>query len=600
MLCLFSKKYMNKFKTFLEELDNNIVPIESYYEVSSKIREFTKNEIEINDEIKKEQMLFDFVEDYSWDESKEDFFNWWTYYGPMYILPSQDDENIMNVYPHINKIDQGVINYFLKRADESSNPILIARYISVSVDFSNKLGLKNVDYRFIVKYLDCVIYIFENWLIKEKYYLVRELMRAVFFAKTYNNKEYFHKLKDIIIRYEDQQCNENMWLWWISFDLFVNDNKWLQIDVKEKNQIISNIINRIEIEEKKELPNIFIIEKALPVLKKTKEISGESFNNFFSKLVSIYNKNIEKDKDPLLKVNHLKWLLELYQEYNLKDYADEVIKKINWVDLTKWLKTFSFSTNFTEDEINDYIKWFFWENNSYDLQKIMWLISKNFIVSRNKTQKEFEENQRKYPLNSIFSTYIIDSEWWLVGTLSWLNEPEKQLIHEASQSIGFGNVFLKIIFDYFIENIRKEDFYNYLMDTCDILKWENEMEIKELVDNLYNKNSYSLVGILIPLIESLFRKIVHLNWWNVKKEDERNGWFMNKTLGEILNDKILIDLFTESFMFYFKVVLSERLWLNLRNDFCHGINKEKFFDYHVVLRVVHIFIVLVTFIKIKK
>nr|MDD3720519.1 DUF4209 domain-containing protein [Candidatus Gracilibacteria bacterium] len=591
---------MNKFKTFLEELDNNIVPIESYYEVSSKIREFTKNEIEINDEIKKEQMLFDFVEDYSWDESKEDFFNWGTYYGPMYILPSQDDENIMNVYPHINKIDQGVINYFLKRADESSNPILIARYISVSVDFSNKLGLKNVDYRFIVKYLDCVIYIFENGLIKEKYYLVRELMRAVFFAKTYNNKEYFHKLKDIIIRYEDQQCNENMGLWGISFDLFVNDNKGLQIDVKEKNQIISNIINRIEIEEKKELPNIFIIEKALPVLKKTKEISGESFNNFFSKLVSIYNKNIEKDKDPLLKVNHLKGLLELYQEYNLKDYADEVIKKINGVDLTKGLKTFSFSTNFTEDEINDYIKGFFGENNSYDLQKIMWLISKNFIVSRNKTQKEFEENQRKYPLNSIFSTYIIDSEGGLVGTLSGLNEPEKQLIHEASQSIGFGNVFLKIIFDYFIENIRKEDFYNYLMDTCDILKGENEMEIKELVDNLYNKNSYSLVGILIPLIESLFRKIVHLNGGNVKKEDERNGGFMNKTLGEILNDKILIDLFTESFMFYFKVVLSERLGLNLRNDFCHGINKEKFFDYHVVLRVVHIFIVLVTFIKIKK
>gem|GEM_PF-5588026 len=67
---------MKDFTSLLNELDNNILSIENYFDISAKIREFTKDSKEIPDNIKIEQMIFDFVENYSWDKKQEEFFNW--------------------------------------------------------------------------------------------------------------------------------------------------------------------------------------------------------------------------------------------------------------------------------------------------------------------------------------------------------------------------------------------------------------------------------------------------------------------------------------------------------------------------------------------
>ncbi len=588
---------MKNFKDFLNNLDNHVEPISTYLEISDKIKNFLKGAEKISNELEKEQMIFDLVEDYNWKETQDDFFNWGTYYWPMFIFPSKEDEKMMNVYPHINKVDQNLIDYYLKRANESKNPVLVTRYISVSLDFSNKLWLRKVDFEFIKKYLYCILEIYQKALITDSYFLLQELKRAVFISKTYNQKEYFEKLKEIIIKYEEKQTNWNMWLWWDSFDIFVNENKGLQIGDAEKEQIMDKIIYRLEEEDKKELPNVYIIEKALLVLRKLKENSSDKFEKLYNLIISIYNKNIEANNNEFFKINYLKWLLDLYQEYGNIDEKEDTMRRINSIDLSKWLKKISSSFKITGDEVEDYIRWFFWENNSYDLGKILLLISKRFILTKNNAQKDLEKKQKEFVLYNLFSTLIIDKDGWLVWTIS-SDEEERKLIHEARQNIDIWNIFLEIVLNHFIESIKKEKFYNYLISKCDILEWENEIEIQELIDNIYSKKSYCLVWILIPLIEKLFRKIVHINWWNVKKKDEFNGGFMYKSLWEILNDKIITNLFTENIVFYFKVVLSERLWLNLRNDFCHWIDREKFYNYHIALRILHVFFTLITFTKI--
>gem|GEM_PF-4588492 len=117
----------------------------------------------------------------------------------MFILPSIENKNLMNVYPHINKINQDVIDYILDRTNETNNPILVARYINVAIDFTDKLSLNKVNFRFIKKYFDSIFEINKEELITDDYYLMKELERAVFIARKYNNQEYFNKLKDIII-----------------------------------------------------------------------------------------------------------------------------------------------------------------------------------------------------------------------------------------------------------------------------------------------------------------------------------------------------------------------------------------------------------------
>ena len=46
------------------------------------------------------------------------------------------------------------------------------------------------------------------------------------------------------------------------------------------------------------------------------------------------------------------------------------------------------------------------------------------------------------------------------------------------------------------------------------------------------------------------------------------------------------------FYFYFRLVLTERLGMNLRNDFAHGLGQEKFFRCEASDRLFHIFILL--------
>lgn len=586
---------MENFKNFLKSLDENIEAISWYYDISSKIKNFIKDEKDVNSEIKNEIMIFDLVENYPWDDSQDEFFNWWTYYWPLFMLPSQEDDSKIRVYPHINNIDQNVIDYFLKRADETINPLLIARYVSVSYDFSNKLWLKKIDFKYIIKYINSVIEIYKNWLLNW-FKLIQELQRAVFFTKMFNRKDEFNCLKNIIIEYEKNQDINNLWLWWYAFDLFVKDNKWIQITDNEKKEIIDSIIHKIEVEENKELPNIYIIEKVLPLLKYIKERHISLFKNLFDKIISIYSKNIEKNEDWLLKINYLKWLLDLYEEYNYHEKVSETIWEIDKIDLRKNLQSFSFTHKIPQKQIDNLIKWVFWEDNSKDISTILNTIALHFIFSRNNAKESFEENQKKFPLLAIFSTSIIDNNWGLAGSLWWLDDLEKNLMKQAWENIVFWNIFLEIIFTHFIENIDKAELYDFIVNS-DIIKWESEMEIKELINNLYDNKFYALAGVLIPMIENLFRKIVKLNWWVIKIEDKRNWWLMYKPLGAILNDSILIDIFTEDIMFYFKVVLSERLWLNLRNDFCHWIDREKFFDKKITFRILHIFIILISVIK---
>gem|GEM_PF-6426473 len=74
----------------------------------------------------------------------------------------------------------------------------------------------------------------------------------------------------------------------------------------EKESIIDNLIKLIESEENKEHPSIFVVDKFSPILKKTKEFSEDKFKKLYDYIISIYNKNIIKDDNALLKVNHLR------------------------------------------------------------------------------------------------------------------------------------------------------------------------------------------------------------------------------------------------------------------------------------------------------
>lgn len=132
-----------KVKNYLDKLDREAKPLESFHgehDIAKEIKNILAEDKDYKStkEDMAEQISFDFMEDYLNDTS-----GWGTYHGPMFVLPN--DKGQMVEYPSIKRIDQEILNYWSKRANETTNPTLTSRYAGLVVDFSPKVVNQNAD-----------------------------------------------------------------------------------------------------------------------------------------------------------------------------------------------------------------------------------------------------------------------------------------------------------------------------------------------------------------------------------------------------------------------------------------------------------------------
>src|SRR4051812_8730146 len=77
-----------------------------------------------------ELMAFGFLEDYQDKQT-----GWGTYFGPMRV--SSNNDGTATESPSIRLVTTDMLEYWLKRANEAQNPILVARYSGLIWDFTN-------------------------------------------------------------------------------------------------------------------------------------------------------------------------------------------------------------------------------------------------------------------------------------------------------------------------------------------------------------------------------------------------------------------------------------------------------------------------------
>ena len=112
----------SKVKTYLEGLkQEQKFDVLAEDTIAQKIKEILTNDskYKLTEEDKTEQIAFKFIEDCRNHNTGEG-----TYYEPMFILPDNQ---------------KNVLEYWAKRAEESTHPILSSRYADLIVDFSPKI-----------------------------------------------------------------------------------------------------------------------------------------------------------------------------------------------------------------------------------------------------------------------------------------------------------------------------------------------------------------------------------------------------------------------------------------------------------------------------
>ena len=115
-----------------------------------------------------------------------------------------------------------------------------------------------------------------------------------------------------------------------------------------------------------------------------------------------------------------------------------------------------------------------------------------------------------------------------------------------------------------------------------------------MLKSFWDKDYLATCCLSIPLIEDAVRNLYRINNQTYIRPNNDGGYDVLH-LSELLSHGLIKEVFQtsgEDVEFYFRVLLTERIGWNLRNNFAHGINKKLFESEDVAGRLVHVLLCL--------
>jgi hypothetical protein len=589
----------NKIKNYLGKLDKE-VSISNLFYTEFKIAEEIKRILKKEDTYYKpsnedifEQIAFDFLADYPNDNS-----GWGTYYGPMFILPNEQGQ--MMEYPSIQKVTEETLNYWQIRAKKTKNPILSSRYADLVIDFSPNIIKKSADYKLFHLVIDASIIICEKLLVQPIDCKIK-VKRALNLSLQINDQQ---KIEKTIIKLERKiAVDSKPGLWGFAF-------KWLLLEFRdkvvlspqEKEDLISDLEKRLERIKK----DPWSAEHAVSLLAEYYASEGDESNlmRVLEILEKSFKENERMNSDALLKVHAFEQIHEIYQKYRDKSFqgaikaTNRISQEIGQLDLDwdKSLKEISVSTKIKNEEIDKFLKAIFGEENEYKLENILLRIVINFLPKQKNVEDQLKEISKNYPLQFLCTTQIVSEDGIPIAKLSSLDDDyDNHFQSYATKYLQFNSIFLSLTMDELKKQISKEEIVKYFQES---LLFQNEnKEYAEYAFNAYWDSKYIVSShLFIPLIESTVRELVRICGGIILKPNDIGGYdilslnILLKKQGDIL--KKVFSKIGHDIPFYFRLVLTEKLGMNLRNNFAHGLEKSTFFSREASDRLFHILLCL--------
>ncbi len=589
---------LNKgLKEYLKRLDREESPSLSFHgehDIAQKIKSILaeNKEYEPTKEDVMEQMAFDFMEDYLNDNS-----GWETYHGPMFVMPNKEGQ--MVEYPSIRRIDQKMLEYWTERAKETKNPILSSRYADLVVDFSPKIINGNAGIKLLHIVIDSNITICEK-LLADPLDCITKIKRALVLAIQINDGERVTKTKETIIKLEETiAIDDKPGLWGFAFKwLILEFGKKVSLSEEEKSELVNTIEDRLKRVEK----NTWLAESAVSLLTEyyAQEKDEQNLMRVLSVLESSLKTSDRTNADALLKVHAYEQIHEIYRKYASRfPEAEKANKRISQeigqldLDWEKSLKEISVETKIKQEDIDNFLKGIFGEDKNERLEMVMAKIAVGNLPRKDAVGKQLDDISSKHPMQFLCTQQIISDDGVPIAKLSTLEEDyDSHFQSYALRYIQFGSFFLSLTMDELKKQFTKEKVIKYFEESV-VFENENkdylERAISEYWDNDYLVSSH----LFIPLIESGVRELIKTCGGIILRPNNLDGYDY-VLLGALLkNDQIFENVFAKSghnVLFYFRLVLTEKLGMNLRNDFAHGIGKKKFFGRDASDRLFHILI----------
>ena len=500
---------------------------------------------------------------------------WETYYQPI-IISSNGEPNIKEV------VCEETLKYWTKRAKESRDPILSSRYADLVVDFSPKILKKSADIKLFLIVINSNITICEESLMP---YQCRKTKakRALDLATYKHDSQRTARTKNIIINLAEEEGD-----WDLAFKSLLLDFDNIPLSDKEK----ENLIKKTEEQLENLPPRLIDYTVSLLAEYYAKEKDEKSLMRVLAIFENSLKSEMRLNSDAFITTNRYERIRQRYMEYankfdKAKTENERVIQEIEQLDLDWGKSRKSIEIGFKG--IDEYTNSFFDKDSK--LETTMEEIAIRCLPKKDDMKEKSDAISSKYPISFLTSEKIILSEGVLTATLPPLMEGDKDsnLRRYAQQYILLSSLLLSPIMEKLKKQFSKTTMVTYFKKS---VLFESEYKIIDKAISAYWENNYLCSShIFIPLIERVIRNfkilgksVLKSKGKSVLKPNRASGYdylSLNALLAGSDDNKELFEKFFSScgndLSFYLRFVLLEKQ-INLRNDFAHGINPEKFFE----------------------
>ncbi|PGZ76948.1 hypothetical protein COE55_18490 [Priestia megaterium] len=561
---------MNELVDKLEQLKN----IEGLDELLEIIKSYPD---EVNYEYEKMAFSFTTDGDYAYEVD--------SYFKPSF--------HFVTKYPTLESITLEALTYWKKRATETSNDILRARYGDLVWNFHKSLKIQvNEAFNCAKLSIQSYLTIVKNRLINDPFILNEMVIRAYYLAKSLNQKEDIEEVQVAMIDLEKSVPEDShISLWGFSYDNLILEKS--EINEEQKTEIIDAINSRF----------VALLQRA-----NSGENNWHALEFAVSKLITYYFKEGDKDKiQPILikledsvdqsKFNsHLKGyryqqIYKLYESVQIHTEASRLLRKIEntAVEGLENLKMISVKTDLEQKELEEFISIFTTGDIEVDLPNIaVYFIPK---IDQYELQIQKRESQGIGVLNRFFSHSPINQAGLAMATLD-MTERENQLAQEITMGFQISSQYLFTIMNEFIKKHQlNENTFTEILSNKLIHDKKMETLLKVGLKHYLNNDYISAAHLLIPYVESTLRNVIRENGGNIYKPNKKGGYdaFL---LGDILSSQILKEVLTPDIIFYFKLVYNDVRGYNLRNNLAHGLVEPSYFNAYTVQLIIHSLMIL--------
>ncbi len=579
-------EYFKEIESELEPMDEHVLA-----EKIGVILDAKNKKIE-NKEDLAEHIAFNFIPHYSNKET-----GWGTYYGPFFVLPNGRGQ--MVEFPSIQQIDQEIINHWKNRSETCKHPILVNRYADLVVDFEPRILNNKLNFSMAQKTIDSAIEICEKKL-DDGLGSQDKLRRALTLALQINDNQRIDKLKKVIIETENKYAeDEKPGLWGYAFRWLVLDNSnKIKLTSQEENDLVTHLESRLTRLMSVEDPDPWKIENILALLAPyySTNIDATNLERIIGNFESACRKNKYANSDGMLVSNYLEKLIDIYLTYSKFQFAKDgrirIVNELN--NLGKKAKfgmnTISTEIMITNDEKSQFLNGIFGENSEYSLEKIIVNLANNFILRKKTVVDQLSDLSKNHPILYLMGHVMASEDGYPIVKFGSLEEDyDKHLLENFSQNLHFGAIFLRFAFDKLKDLHTPEDVVDILF-MSPVFCSDDKNYILKLFRALWNKDYLTTSCLSIPLIEDSVRNLYKVNNETYIKTNDLGGYdvYSLKQLLEKGLVKVVFRHIGEDVEYYFRVLMTERVGWNLRNNFAHGINIRSFENEDVANRLIHV------------